>query len=175
MLGQDGRVVAQVFAQELVIGHELTVLAQKADAVVGIRRVEAHHIHALLLGAPVVVLGLHFQEVEPGVHVGTDAQFLAPGVAVLVNDVHVVVRRVEVSRVVARNAHPVDVLGAVVVVGERQQEFKPADRRDKLGVGAVHQLNATHLIESDRVICPDDIVHRERKDISKNAELNYEL
>ena len=163
LLAQHRRVITQMFAQEGVITPVLLVLAQETDAMVRVLRVKSYHVNTFLLGAAVVVLGLHLQEVQARVHIGADAQFLTARMPVLVNDVHVVVGRVEIGRVIGRNAYTIDILGAIVIPGELQQQPEPVNRCDKLGVGAVHQLDATHLVEGDRVICPDYLVHKGAK------------
>ena len=55
----------------------------------------------------------------------------------------------------------INVLNEIVVMGNHQQFLEPVNRRDKFGVGAVHQLDTTHLIEGNRVVCPEDAVHFE--------------
>ena len=147
MLSQHRWVVAQVLRQKSIITPELLVLTQKADAMIGMHRVKADHVHALLLGAAMVILGLHLQKVEPRVHIGADAQFLAPGMTVLMHDIHVVVGRVKVGRVVAGNALAVNLLGTIVVLSQHQQQPQPILSRYKLGVGTVHQLDAAHLVQ----------------------------
>ena len=110
-----------------------------------------------------VVFGLHLKVVKTRIHIGPDAQLLATRMPVLVNDVHVVVGRVKVGRVVAGDALTVNFLRTIVVMGKHQQAAQLIDRRDKLGVGTVHQLDAAHLVERNWMICPDDALHRTAK------------
>ena len=83
LLIERERVVLQIAAQKLVVLTERLVLAMETDAMVWIPRVELMHQHALLLRPPVVVLRLHLQEVQPGVHIAPYAQLLPVGVAPL--------------------------------------------------------------------------------------------
>ena len=159
MLGQDRGIIAQMFTQKLIVTHELLTLAQETDAMVGIVRVKSHHIDTLLLGAPVVVLGLDLQEIQARVYIGADAQLLSPDMPVLVHDVHIVVGRVKIGGIIAGNALAINLLNAVIITGKHQQKPQPVNRCNKLGVSSVHQLDATHLVECNRVVSFDDVVH----------------
>ena len=163
LLTQHSGIIAQVLAQEVVVTPVLLVLTHETDSVVRVLGVKAHHVDTFLLGTPVVVLGFHLQEVETRVHIRADAKLLAPGMTVLVNDIHVVVGRVEIGSIIGRNALTVNILRAIIITGKCQQQLQPVNRCDKLGVGTVHQLDAAHLIKGNRVICPDYGLHRTAK------------
>jgi len=147
VLGQHSGVVVQMLAQELVILPVLLILPQESNAVIRIERIKVLHVNTFLLGSAVVVLGLHLEEVEARINIGSNAQLLSSDVSIVVNDVHVVVGSVEVGRVVGCQSLPVNHLCSIIIMCKPQKHLEPFNRCDKLGVGAVHQLDATHLVE----------------------------
>ncbi len=150
LLAQRRRVVVQTAAQEVVVGDEFLALATEPDVVLRMQGVEGADADALLLRAAAVVLRLHLQEVQPGVHVTADAELLTVGVARFVLLVHRAVVGVEVNCVIRCDALAVDDLGVVVVLRHREQPPQHGDRGDELRVGAVQQVDVVHLFQRDR-------------------------
>ena len=115
-----------------------------------------HHVHvgyldALLLGAPVVVLGLHLHELQSTDAIGAEAYLLAVGVSPLVLVVHVEGVGVEVGRVVLQITLAVDFLYEIVLLCQLQQLTQLVYVGHELRVRTVHQFYPTHLLQRDGV------------------------
>ena len=128
------------------------VLSQKGSLFL-ITKVHVCDLDAFLLRTAVVVLRLHLHELQVAAHIGAEAYLLTPGVSRLVNTIHCEVAGIEIGGVVFRKSLTADILSPIVGTCHVEELHKPSLRRHKLCVDAVHQLDAAHLLERDRVEC----------------------
>ena len=152
LLFERGCIVSEVLAKELAVAPELFVLLEEKDVVAGLSGVEALHRHALFLGAPVVVLGLHLEEVQVGVYVTAYAKLLPVGVSVVVDAEHLAVGRVKIGGIVFGNAQPIDLLHSVSFACKLKKACQHGRVGDELCVGTVHQFDAAHLLKRYRFV-----------------------
>ena len=152
--------VAQVLAKEIVVSYELLVLTLKTDGMIRVKGIEAFHRHALLLGAPMIVLGLHLEEIEPCIDVRADTQLLAHQMACLVAIIHGAIGRIEVECIIRRDAQTTRLLHEIVVACNLEQLLKHRHRRHKLGVDAVHQPDVFHFFQRDGFIVFENLLQR---------------
>ena len=136
---QVGNVVPQVLSQEGSLPLVVEVHVEDLDA--------------FLLRSAVVVLRLHLQELQVAAHIGAEAHLLAPRMPRLVDAIHRKVVGIEVGGVVFRQSLTAYVLRPIVGPCHVEELHELSPRRHKLCVDAVHELDATHLLERDRVEC----------------------
>ena len=109
----------------------------------------ARHFHALLLGASVVVLGLHLEEGDVAVHIGPHAYLLPGSVPVVVLQVEEMVGSIPISGHVTGYHASVNALGIVFALRHGEQPDEVLLAGHELRVGPVHQSDARHLLQRD--------------------------
>ena len=151
--GEPLRIVAQMSADKLV------VVVQPEGRGYASMRVEALGRGALLLRAPVIVLRLHLEEVQPYMQIGAHADLLAHEMTSLVAVIHRTVLRVVVERIIWCDDLTVDLLDVILVAGQREQLPKYRHRSHELRVDAVHQTDVSHLVEGDGLVLSQYLCH----------------
>ena len=107
------------------------------------------HGDAFFLGSTVVVFRFHLEESEVAVQVSADANLLTrcPGVVMLEEET--VLGGVPVDGTIGGYALVLDLLHEIFTLRQLQKFYQLAFAGDELGVGAIHQFDAAHLIERD--------------------------
>jgi len=113
---------------------------------------QALHLYALLFRSQMVVLLLHFEEsevartqVSPHPHLRSRCPS-----AMMLHILRIVVR-VEISGAVRTDTVGIDLLHVVFLLHQTEHVDELPFRCHKLGVDAVHQLDTTHLVETDGI------------------------
>ena len=99
----------------------VTQMLGKECPLLFIEHIHVGYLDAFLLGAPVVVLGLHLHELQMGADIRAETDLLTIGVTPLVLVVHIERRGVEIGGIVLHVAFAVDVLHEIVVLCQLQQ------------------------------------------------------
>ena len=138
---------------------KLVVVVQTKGGGDSCARIEALGGGALLLRATVIVLRLHFEEVQPHMQIGTHADLLAHEMTCLVAVVHRAVFRIVVERIIRCDDLTIDLLDVILVAGQHEQLPKYRHRCHELRVDAVHQTDVSHLVEGDGLVLSQYFCH----------------
>ena len=108
------------------------------------------YLYTFFLGAPVIVFGLNLHKLQTTYAVGAEPYLLSVGMVPLVLVVHVEVVGIKVRGVVLRISFAIYLLHIIIGLCHLQQQAQLSHVCNKLGIGAIHELYAAHLLECDR-------------------------
>ena len=107
------------------------------------------HRYTLFLGAPMIVLGLHFKECRVAVDIGAHTNLLARLLAIMVLNKESMLGRIPICSAVIGYTLTLNLLGEVFTLHQLQDFGKLMLIGYEFCVGAVHQFDATHLVKRD--------------------------